>query len=198
LDLVVHASFASITTEVDVDPTLVMLGVAFEDEADEDDAPTLQVAPPSELLEPIATPIATSAAQKVFVLELLPLQPTLPMRVARAVLRWAPFAALGATGGLLLCIGASALANAVSAPHASTGGLHVTSQLVVPAAVAPAATALRADAVIELDETRAPDTIARRTRPTAVRPIVRSVTPASPVTRPPPLAAMPAEYLKGR
>ena len=189
-----HASLASITTEIDVDPTLVMLGVAFEDEADEDDAPTQQVAPPSELLEVAPAPVA----QKVFALELLPLQPTLLRRVARGILRWAPFAALGASGGLLLCIGASALAS--SGPEASSGSAHVTSHFVMPAApvaIAPAAMGSQTD-VIELDEARAPDTIARRTRSSTVRTLPHAVTTAATVARPPPLAAMPVEYHKGR
>ncbi len=159
-----HESFASTTTEVDVDPTLLMLGVA----------------------EP-----------KAFVLELLPLQPSPLARAARVVLRWAPFAALGATGGLLLCIGTSALASAISTPTASNDDLRVASHFVDPAERAPAAYELAAtppqpEAVIELDEARAPDTLACRTHPAAVRPIARAVA-ASPPARPR-LAAMPATY----
>jgi hypothetical protein len=132
-----HGAFPSETTEVDAAPTLVMIGLDYEDEED-DDAPTCQVMAPSELAElavidalelvsnadvkpdgkplvkPVVQPAVKAEAQAtvirpVFALELMPLQPRLTTVVGRALLHWAPCAAFGAMLGLLLCIGVSAL-----------------------------------------------------------------------------------------
>jgi hypothetical protein len=233
-----HASFASVTSEVDIEPTLVMLGLDFDDNEDEDDAPTRQVAPPSEVLgyeasgpatqsiPPESVPVlhvaslstlaptsmstAETADRPVFALELLPLRPTALAVVGRAIVRWSPWALLGATTGLLLCVGVTSFVDAV-APTRSAAAATVVVASIAPAAPKPAPAtpaalqvAPAAATFIELDDVRPTSTVAHRARPAApaVRAAVRApaaapAAPAAPAARPP-LAAMPSEYRSAR